>query len=126
MGLLLPFIVLPQALRWKNVIFWVDNEAVSYRWQSGYIRRDRSATQVLKSVYVLSTSLGCTVYVQHVGRVSNEMATLADELSRKEQSSNSSFRQALEKAEFQRPEQRGLCGIGWKNQPMMERWQPDC
>ena len=59
-----------------------------------------TATEILKTVHILSSYLGCKIYVNHIHRVSNEMADLADELTRKSMSENAESRKCLEKAEF--------------------------
>ena len=69
---------------------------------------DRSATEVLKSV---------TVRVNHVGRVSNELATLADELSRRADSKNERARSVLKRAIFRKVE--GYL-VKWLENPCVE------
>ena len=54
---------------------------------------NKSASEVLKSVHNLSGLMGTTVNVEHVDRVSEEIADLADELSRKTVSSSKSVDQ---------------------------------
>ena len=97
-GMLLPFLVFSENIRGRNIIFKIDNLAVLYGWHSGYVRNDESASEVLKSVHYLSGLFGTTVHVEHVDRVSNEMAQLADELSRKAFSDNREMAVALRTA----------------------------
>ena len=61
----------------------VDNMAVLYGWSKGVVKNDYSATEVLKAVQYLAGFLGVTVFVEHVPRMSDPMAAMADELSRK-------------------------------------------
>ncbi len=82
-GLLIPFIAFPSMVKGAHLVFKVDNIAVYYGWHSGYVKFDSTATEVLRAVHYLSASMGASVYVDHVPRVSNEMAKLADELSRR-------------------------------------------
>ena len=100
MGILLPFIAFPEKVAGKQLIFYVDNIAVHYGWEHGGVKKDDSATEILKTVHILSSYLGCKIYVNHIHRVSNEMADLADELTRKSMSENTDSRKCLEKAEF--------------------------
>ena len=97
-GMLLPFVSFPEKVKGKNVVFMIDNLAVLYGWYKGYVANDESASEVLKTIHYLSGVLGTTVNVEHVGRVSDEMAVLADELSRKPGSSCPEARKALERA----------------------------
>ena len=97
--MLLPFIDFPSKVRGRNIVFKVDNLAVMYGWYKGYVKNDKTASEVLKAVHYLSGMLGATVnvdHVDHVDRVSNEMALLADELSRRPVSRSESARKALE------------------------------
>ena len=62
------------------------------------MKNNKSASEVLKSVHYLRGSIGTTVNVEHVDRVSDDLAELADELSRKEHSSKEVAARALEQA----------------------------
>ena len=98
-GMLLPFLAFPKKVRGRNIVFRIDNMAVLFGWYNGYVKNDKSASEILKSVYYLSGLSGTTVNVEHVDRVSNDMAKLADELSRREQSVDENTRAALGSAE---------------------------
>ena len=117
-GLLLPLLVFPEAIAGKHIVFWVDNIAVLWGWKSGYVKMDRSATEVLKSVRYLAGHLGVTVHVNHVDRVSNGITTLADELSRRESSKNSRINSVLKRAVFRRVE--GYL-LKWLEDPNVEK-----
>ena len=92
----------------------IDNIAVLLGWYRGYVKNDESASEVLKGVHYLSGLLGTTVHVDHVDRISTDMALLADELSRKKFSSNAKAGQALSRAEF-RPVEG--CLVNWLKDP---------
>ena len=97
--MLLPLLTFPEKVIGKNVVFRIDNMVVLFGWYNGYVRNNKSASEVLKSVQYLSRSIGTTVNVEHVDRVSDDLAELADELSRKKHSSKGVVARALEKAE---------------------------
>ena len=97
-ALLIPFIFFPEKIAGKFLEFQVDNIAVHYGWGNGGIKNDNAATEVLKTVHILASYLGCRVYVNHVHRVSNPMADLADELTRKTSSSNPHYEQSLSRS----------------------------
>ena len=98
--MLLPFLAFPDRVRGKNIVFKIDNMAVLFGWYNGYVKQDETASEVLKSVQYISSVLGAVVNVQHVDRVSDELAELADELSRRKQSKKPEACKALESAEF--------------------------
>ena len=98
-GLLLPFVAFPEYVRGRHVVFKVDNAAVVFGWQKGYVKNDRTASKVITCVGYLAGELGATVYVDHVARMSDEMAELADELSRRETAKKERIRSILEKTE---------------------------
>ena len=99
-GLLIPFLAFPEKVAGKHVIFHIDNKAVHYGWERGGVKNDAVASEVLRTVHVLASYLGCHVYVNHVLRISNEMADLADELSRRSVTKNVAWRKHLEEAVF--------------------------
>ena len=112
--MLLPFLAFPKKVRGRNIVFRIDNMAVLFGWYNGYVKNDKSASEILKSVYYLSGLSGTTVNVEHVDRVSNDMAKRADELSRREQSVDENTRAALGSAE------RGFVGgsfLQWLDNP---------
>ena len=82
-GMLLPFLTCPDKIAGRHVLFYIDNMAVYYGWENGRVKNDSSATVILKTMHILASFLGCHVHVSHVHRMSNDMASLADELSRR-------------------------------------------
>ena len=113
-GMLLPFLCFPDIVRGRHIVFKIDNMAVLFGWYSGYVKNDESASEVIKAVHYLSGIYGTTVHVEHVDRVSTEMAQLADELSRKSESSIERAVDALRKAEFKPV---GGCLMEWLKDP---------
>ena len=85
-GLLLPFLHCPEDVTGRDVIFKVDNRAVVQGWKKGYVKNDKSASEVVKALGYIALYYGSTVHVEHVPRVSDDMAELADELSRRNSS----------------------------------------
>ena len=98
-GMLLPFLAFPEKVRGRNVVFRIDNMAVLFGWYHGFVKNDKSASEILKCVHYLSGINGTVVNVDHVDRVSDDMAKLADELSRRDQSTDMRACLALQKAE---------------------------
>ena len=87
-GMLLPFVAFPDKIRGRRIHFMINNIAVMFGWMSGFVKEDETASEILKAVHYLSGKHGVTVSVQHVGRISDELAKLADELSRRKESRN--------------------------------------
>ena len=99
-GVLLPFLTYPEKLRNKQLVFRVDNTAIMWGWNSGYVSNNATATEVLKCVRYLAGFLGARVFIEHVDRMSTEMASLADEMSRRDTSRSVGGWEALCRAEF--------------------------
>ena len=115
-GLLLPLIAFPNEVRGKQIVVNIDNIAVMWGWRNGYVRNDESASEILKAAKYLAGYLGTTVFVEHVGRMSVDLASMADELSRRQMCKGSSESEALKKAVF-RPIQGSL--LKWLENPRM-------
>ena len=94
------FLTFPDKFQNKQLVFQVDNTAVLWGWKSGFVSKDDTASEVLKCVRYLSGYLGARVFIEHVGRMSTEMASLADEMSRREISLSETTNRALRQAEF--------------------------
>ena len=94
-GVLLPLACFLERIAGKSLVFWVDNDAVVYGWANGYIKFDSTASYLLKCIHVLSSYMGTRVTVKHILRMSNNMASLADELSRRSYSEDNAAQLAL-------------------------------
>jgi hypothetical protein len=62
----------------------VDNKAVVHGWKKKYSIKDPETSLLLRTLHVLEAFLECKIYVVHLRRMSNLVASLADSLSRKE------------------------------------------
>ena len=56
-GVLIPLITFPDIVSNKQLVFKIDNAAVMWGWQTGYVRNDETASEVLKCVQYLSLTL---------------------------------------------------------------------
>ena len=74
----------PEKVKGRNLVFMIDNIAVMYGWLKGYVKNDSSASEVLKTAQYMAAFLGITVHLKHVAKMSDTLAQMADELSRKE------------------------------------------
>jgi hypothetical protein len=81
-GLLLPFLTQPENLVGKHIVLQVDNTAMVYAWQKKYTVLDPETSLLIRSLHVLEAFLECKIYVEHLRRLSNHVATVVDSLSR--------------------------------------------
>jgi hypothetical protein len=83
-GLLIPFLTTPQALKGRHVIFKVDNLAVVFGWENKLVKNDITATIIIRAIHLMAAYLGAWVHVQHIPRCTDRYrySTLADHLSR--------------------------------------------
>jgi len=100
MGMLIPFVKFPKEVQGRHVVFRIDNMAVAQGWETGYVRNDATATEVLKTAAYLAAYTGTTIHIDHVPRNSDSMAELVDELSRKKEAKNTETMKILEKAGY--------------------------
>jgi hypothetical protein len=82
-GLLLPIITVPHLLQGHKLCFHVDNIAVVHGWANRGVKRDKSASILIRTLHLVASFLGCIVHVRHLPRMSTPDARLADRLSRK-------------------------------------------
>ena len=52
-GILLPLLAFPEKVKGRNLIFKIDNIAVMFGWQHGYVKNDATASEILKSAQYL-------------------------------------------------------------------------
>jgi hypothetical protein len=64
------------------VVLQVDNTAVVRAWSKKYTVSDPETSLLMRTLNILEALLECKIYVIHLRRISNRIATLADALSR--------------------------------------------
>ena len=69
-------------MRNKYVILYVDNISLIYAWEKKYCKNDEETSILIRCLHVLEAFLETKIFVEHVKRMSNDMAVLADHLSR--------------------------------------------
>jgi hypothetical protein len=82
-GLLLPFLSMPEKLQNKEIILFVDNLAVVFAWSKKYAKNDEKLSIFIQTLHMIEAALTCKIYVEHVYRCSTFTAMLADALTRK-------------------------------------------
>jgi len=81
-GLLLPFLSSPKELAGRHIVLEVDNTEVVFGWTKKQSKGDAETSLLLRCLHVMESLLECKIYVTHVKRCSNNVAELADQLSR--------------------------------------------
>jgi hypothetical protein len=82
-GILLPFLTIPDLLQGRSVRLQVDNSAAVYGWLNKQIKNDTTASILIQALHIILHFLECTTHVEHLPRLSTCAARLADRLSRK-------------------------------------------
>jgi hypothetical protein len=81
-GLLIPFLTDPKSVKNCYVLLHVDNISLIYGWEKRYVKNDQHASLLVRCLHVIEAFLECRIFVEHVKRMSTDMAVLADHLSR--------------------------------------------
>jgi hypothetical protein len=81
-GLLLPFLCIPQALAGKHIQLHVDNEALISTWNKRISARSELISIIMQALHLCEFILPCRIYVSYIPRCSTPQALLADKLSR--------------------------------------------
>ncbi len=82
-GLLLPFLGIPQELTGKSIVLLVDNTAVIAAWEKKHCKNDTDTSILIRTLHIIEAFLHCKIFVRHQRRLTSKQATLADALSRK-------------------------------------------
>ena len=82
LGVILPFIVIPEQLVNQHVIVKVDNVACFFGWLNRHTSGDVMASILIRALHFVTAYLGCQVHFEHLPRKSTWDAHLVDRLSR--------------------------------------------
>jgi hypothetical protein len=120
-GLLLPFLLIPNELRNQHIVCGVDNMAVVQGWASKKTKNDTCASIFLRALTLIEAYLGSRVHVEHAPRVSDWLSTTADNLSRER--TTTFLEKHMLGSEKSFPEIRVLSD--WLNNPVEDWTLPD-
>ena len=84
MGWFVPLYHHRHILKHRAVVIHVDNSSSMHAFYNGKAKNDAWASFLLSSIMFVLITLNCHLSVYHLDRVSNDGATLADALSRKD------------------------------------------
>jgi hypothetical protein len=82
-GIMLPFLLIPEQLTNQHVIVKVDNMGCFFGWENRSARGDKTASVLIRTLHMIAAYLGCVIHIRHLPRMSSWDAKLADRLSRK-------------------------------------------
>jgi hypothetical protein len=80
-GVLLPFLQIPEHLKNQHIVVKVDNIGCFFGWENLSVQGDNHASILTRTLYLVSSFLGCGIHLQHLPRMSSWNAQLADRLS---------------------------------------------
>jgi hypothetical protein len=86
-GLLAPFLLVPDLIKGTHVILNVDNLGCYYGWMNRNVQGDICASIVIRTIVLISGFLSVYVHVNHLPRLSTWDAILCDRLSRSDTTS---------------------------------------
>ena len=102
-GLLLPFLSVPNIVKGRNVILGVDNVSVVFGWLNRSVNGDLSASALLRALHLVSLFLECRIFVIHVPRQSCRASYMADSLTRASSATKDSWAALTGAALFSQP-----------------------
>jgi hypothetical protein len=81
-GVMLPFLLIPDMLAGQHIVLKVDNTACIFGWQNRSVAGDKCASVLIRCLHIVTAYLGSVVHMRHLPRVSSWDAQLTDRLSR--------------------------------------------
>jgi hypothetical protein len=81
-GVIMPFLLMPEKLKNQNVVLKLDNTGVVYGWENSSMKNDTCASIFIRALKLIGMYLSCKIHVHHVKRMTTWEARLADQLSR--------------------------------------------
>jgi hypothetical protein len=116
-GVILPFLLIPEQLAGQHVVCRVDNMACMFRFQNYHMKGDTRASILIKALRLIEACLGSTIHVEHIPRCSNWESEMAENMSRKK-STGFTETQTLARFKHLRPPRKLR---NWLNNPA-EDW----
>jgi hypothetical protein len=81
-GLLIPFLIIPNKLCNQYVVSKVDNIGCYFGWVNRQTANDEMASIIIRSLHLICSYLSCIVHVEHLPRLSTKEARMVDRMSR--------------------------------------------
>ena len=113
LGILLPFLVIPEQLCNKYIVVKVDNTGCYFGWLNRQVPGDEIASVLVRSLHLIEARLGSRIHIEHLPRKMTWEAALVDRMSR-ERSTTSKDKEMLRSFEFRKIPQ---CLENWMKNP---------
>jgi hypothetical protein len=81
-GILLPFLLIPEELANRYIVVKVDNLGCYFGWINRGAAGEESASVFIRALHLIATYLHCEIHIEHLPRMSTWEARLVDRLSR--------------------------------------------
>ena len=81
-GLLLPFLTVPNIVKGHNIVLGVDNTSVIFSWENKSANGDLTASVLIRALHLVASYLECRIFTKHVPRQSCKASVTADALTR--------------------------------------------
>ena len=91
-GILLPFVSIPEKLANQHIVLRVDNIACIHGWENKSLKGDISASIVIRAIHLISSFLGSVIHLKHTPRKSDWESSMVDRMSRKKSTSQDDCR----------------------------------
>jgi hypothetical protein len=82
LGILVPFMLIPERMVNSYVVVAVDNTSCYYGWLNRQAPGDESASVLIRTLHLLCSALQCEVHIEHLPRVSTKEAEIVERMSR--------------------------------------------
>ena len=103
-GLLLPFLTVPNVVKGRNIILGVDNISVVFGWENRSVCGDLTASALIRALHLLACFLECRIFARHVPRQSCLASVMADSLTRASTAKEEVWAEVTGAAQFDPPE----------------------
>jgi hypothetical protein len=117
-GVLIPFILVPELLAGQHVLLRVDCFGTIYGFMNKVSKGDETASLFIRAVHLIAAYLSCAMHIDHLPRMSDFGAEVSDRLSRI--SSSTLQDRKLIRAFHNR--QMPVCLLEWFNEPKVD-WE---
>jgi hypothetical protein len=117
LGILLPFVTIPQLLANQYVIVKVDNIACFFGWLNKQLSGDAFTSLLIRVLHMICHRISCEVHIEHLPRMSTPEAALVDRLSRKDTTSAEDRQRLASFGNIRLPKSL----VEWLNRPV-EDW----
>jgi hypothetical protein len=81
-GVVLPFLLIPEKLKGQHIVMKVDNTACIFGWENRSVAGDKCASVLIRGLHLITAYLGSVLHFMHLPRMSSWDAELVDRLSR--------------------------------------------